>query len=140
MIGAQEELAIGMDLLNVRESLEESIAQVLLPQSGDLIGRHLVVSEEAGDDLLALSREVELLPEAVGGGDDVGGGGGRGGESGGDAVAAVGEGGDLEVDAVEGGEGGVGGGEEVEVDGEGALLDGRSEVPAGLGSVVGIEV
>ena len=36
--------------------------------------------------------------------------------------------------------GGVGGEEEVVVDGERALLDGGSEVAAGVGVVVGVEV
>lgn len=136
----QEEFAIGMDLLHVRESLEESLAELLLPQRRHFLGGDLVVAEEAGHDLLPLRRQEELLPEAVSGGDDVSGGGGRGGDCIADTIAAAGEGSNLRFDAVQGGECGVGGCEEIQVDRKGALLDGGSEVAACLGSVVGVEV
>ena len=105
----------------------------------DLVGGELEIAEERGDDALAVRGEMEVLLEAVGGGDDVGGGGGAGGESGGDAIAAGGEGVDLGLHAVQGGESGVGGPEEVEVDGERAHLDGGSEVAAGLSGVIEVE-
>lgn len=138
-MSAQEQFAVGMDLLNVRKRLEETFVEIFIPESGDLVVGELVIAEEAGDDLLLLSGDVELLLEALGGGDDVAGGGGASGEGLGNPVAAIGQGFHLELHPIQRLLSRHGSSEEVPIDGERPLFDGGSEIPARLRGVVGVE-
>lgn len=103
-----------------------------------LVGE-LVIAEEAGDDLLPLSGDVKLLLEPLGGGDNVTGGGTAAVESLGDLVAAIGQGIDLVLHAIQGLLRRTRRLEEVDVDGEASLLDARSEIAPRLRGIFGIE-
>lgn len=135
----QEQFTVGMNFLNMIKRLEEVFIQFFIPQCTYLLIRELVIAEEARDDLLPLSGDVELLLEPFGGGDNVTGGGGAAAESDGDLVAASGQGTDLVLHAIQGLLGCQGGLEELEVGGEASLLDGGSEVPPRLRGIFGIE-
>lgn len=101
--------------------------------------RELVIAEEAGHDLLPLRCDIELLLEPLGGGDNVTGGGTATVESLGDLVAAIGQGIDLILHAIQGLLRRTRRLEEVHVDGEASLLDARSEIPPRLRGIFGIE-
>lgn len=135
----KEYLAVGMYFLNMGERLEEVVVHLLFSQSINLFVGELVVAEKAGDDLLPLSGDVELLLQSLRGGDDVPRGLGAAGQGGGDLVAAAGEGVDLVLELVERELGREGGVEEVLVDGEGPVLDGGLEIPPGPRGVVVVE-
>ena len=139
MVGPQEQFTIGMDLMNMRKSLKESRAKIIIPKSSNLIMRELIIAEEARDNVLPLSGEIKLLLKAFGSRDDIPSGGSASGERLGNSVTATGKSIHLHLNPIQGVLSHGGGFEEVLVDGEGTLLNGGSKVAAGLRGVVGVE-